>query len=118
MDRDAWSARRWRDAFELWSTCINRTIWASVVSAPTLVARNATVPERLTEPPTTGLPGPFSTGSDSPVSRASSMLVVPVKTSPSTRIFSPGRGGTMSPATISAVGTVSISGVGDPCSGS
>mgnify|MGYP001136018151 CR=1 FL=1 len=45
---------------------------ASVVSVPTAVVRATSTPCALMAPPVTGLPGCFSTGSDSPVSRDSS----------------------------------------------
>jgi hypothetical protein len=78
---------------------------ASVVSAPTRVARKRKLPVRFTVPPMTRAPGPFSTGTLSPVSMDSSTVDAPSITSPSTGSRSPGRMRMTSPATTSAVGT-------------
>ena len=50
-------ARRWPSALEF-CTCYNSaTIWATALSAPTLVARTHSVPSVLMVAPTTALPG-------------------------------------------------------------
>ena len=49
-----------------WAT--SRAIWASAVSAPTLLARTTSRPETLIVAPATSSPGATSTGTDSPVS--------------------------------------------------
>ena len=86
-----------------------RMIWASVVSAPTLVARNLKNPALLMVAAITVLPGSFSTGMLSPVMAASSMLVLPSRITPSTGTLWPGRTSTVSPTTTSSTGiTVSI----------
>ena len=51
----------------------------------------STEPVPLTVPPMTRSPAGFSTGTGSPATIASSMLVVPSMTTPSTGTFSPGR---------------------------
>ena len=38
------SARRWIGAFEPWASSTSRTIWASAVSRPTLVASKTKLP--------------------------------------------------------------------------
>ncbi len=71
---------------------------------------------RLTVPPITRAPTPFSTGSDSPVSIDSSTALAPLSTSPSTGTRSPGRTTTTSPPRTLSTGTstsaVAPSGVG------
>ena len=44
---ETWSARRCIGAAEPWASSTRRTIWASVLSAPTAVARTTRVPVRL-----------------------------------------------------------------------
>ncbi len=56
-------------------------------------------------PPTTGSPGVFSTGRDSPVTMDSSRLERPSMIRPSTGTCSPGRTTTTSPTTTSSTGT-------------
>ncbi len=80
-------------------------IWPSAVSAPTLVASKRSAPLWLIEPPTTSSPGPFSTGTDSPVTRLSSIAEWPSRTTPSTGTLSPGLSTTVSPTPISLLGT-------------
>jgi len=99
------SARRWPGAFELWARSTSSMIWPRAVSAPILVARTVSVPERLIAPPTTSSPTRFSTGMDSPVMRLSSSALWPEVTTPSTGTLSPGRSRISSPTTISAFGT-------------
>jgi hypothetical protein len=80
-------------------------ICPSAVSAPILVASKVTVPDPLTEPPTSSSPGTFSTGIDSPVTRLSSTALEPDLTTPSTGTLSPGFNLIVSPTTVSAVGS-------------
>ena len=61
------SARRWIGARVRCASLTIRTIWASIVSAPTRSARMTRPPVPLTVPPMTRSPGPFSTGIGSPV---------------------------------------------------
>ena len=68
-----------------------RTISASLVLAPTVVTNTTSRPWPLIDAPTTSLPGPTSTGTDSPVSIERSTHDVPSWTTPSAGIFSPGR---------------------------
>ena len=76
-----------------------RTIWASIVSAPTRSARMTRPPVPLTVPPISWSPAPFSTGIGSPVIIDSSTALAPSITTPSTGIFSPGRIRSRSPGT-------------------
>ena len=99
------SASRWPGALEFWARSTSVMIWPSAVSAPIFVASITTLPDRLTEPPTTSSPSPFSTGIDSPVTRLSSTDELPLTIRPSTGTLSPGRRRTGSPTTISAVGS-------------
>ena len=92
-------------AFEPWACCTSRTIWASVVSAPTLVASKTNPPARLIVAPITGSPSRLVTGTLSPVTMLSSSVLSPSVTVPSTGTFSPGRTTTRSPARTSSTGT-------------
>src|SRR5699024_11195395 len=65
----------------------------------------SSTPEVLIVAPVTVSPGATSTGTDSPVSIASSIAEWPVSTSPSVAIFSPGRTRKTSPTTSSSIGT-------------
>ncbi len=85
------SARRWIGARERCASPTICTICASMVSLPTRSARSTKLPDWLSVPPVALSPGPFSTGTGSPVSMASSTVLRPSSTSPSTGIFSPGR---------------------------
>jgi hypothetical protein len=85
------STRRWMGALEPCASCTMRTIWASALSRPTLVARRRKLPDLLMVAPITSSPGPLSTGRLSPVTRLSSTADCPLSTTPSTGIFSPGR---------------------------
>ena len=85
------SASRAIGAFPVWASATSRPIWASVVSAPTRVARTSSRPAVLMVAPVTGLPGPTSTGTDSPVTSEASTAEEPLITTPSVAIFSPGR---------------------------
>jgi hypothetical protein len=67
------------------------TIWASIVSAPTRVARMTSDPVPLIVAPVTGSSATFSTGTGSPVIMLSSTDERPSVTTPSTGTFSPGR---------------------------
>ena len=62
------STRRCTGAREPWACSTRRTIWASAVSPPTLVASTTRCPLVLTVAPMTASPGPTSTGTGSPVS--------------------------------------------------
>ena len=98
------SARRAIGGRAPWACSTSRTIWASAVSAPTRVARRVNVPLVFSVAPMTSSPGPFTTGSASPVSIASSTAEDPSTTTPSTGTFSPGRTRTMSSWRTSAMG--------------
>jgi hypothetical protein len=92
------SARRWMGALPLWASETRRAIWASAVSAPTLVASITSRPPTFTVAPATPSPGPTSTGRLSPVSKDLSTADCPMTTVPSVAIFSPGRTTKRSPA--------------------
>src|SRR5439155_25431325 len=64
--------RRCAGAFEDCASRTMATMRARAVSAPTLVARKRNAPCWLRVPPTTSSPGPFATGTSSPVSIDSS----------------------------------------------
>ena len=85
------SARRAIGALPVWAWDTSRPIWARVVSAPTRVARTSSRPAVLMVAPVTGLSGPTSTGTDSPVTSEASTAEDPSTTMPSVAIFSPGR---------------------------
>ncbi len=90
--------------------CASRTnlmIWASIVSAPTLVARYRSEPVALIVAPMTVSPTALVTGIDSPVTIDSSTGDEPLTTSPSTGNFSPGLMTTMSPTRTSSTSTSS-----------
>ncbi len=80
-------------------------ICASIVSCPTLVARNRKLPDRLSDPPITSSSAVLSTGILSPVTSDSSTVERPSTTTPSTGIRSPGRITTMSPGSTCSGGT-------------
>ena len=101
------SARRWIGARERCASPTICTICASMVSLPTRSARSTKLPDWLSVPPVALSPGPFSTGTGSPVSMASSTVLRPSSTSPSTGIFSPGRTRRRSPACTCSSGTSS-----------
>ena len=82
-----------------------RTICASAVSLPTLVARNVNEPVVFMVAPMTSSPGCLPTGIGSPVSMLSSTGDTPSSTTPSTGTFSPGRTTTRSPTSTWATGT-------------
>ena len=100
-----WSARRCIGGAEAWASSTRRTIWASVLSAPTAVVRTTMVPVVLTVAPMTVAPTVLSTGALSPVSIDSSTADRPSTTAPSTGSFSPGRTRTRSPTTTAVRGT-------------
>ena len=91
------SASRWTGALPVCAAVTSRAIWASAVSAPTLVARTIRRPPALTVAPATSVPGPTSTGTDSPVSSDMSTAERPSTTTPSVATFSPGRTRNSSP---------------------
>ena len=101
------STRLWIGARE---RCASPTIWticASMVSLPTRSAWNTKLPDWLSVPAVTLSSGPFSTGTGSPVSIASSTVLRPSSTRPSTGIFSPGRTRSRSPTCTPSSGTSS-----------
>ena len=71
------SASRCTGALPVWASSTSRAIWASLVSAPTRVARTTSRPPALTVAPVTASPGPTSTGTGSPVSSEASIADVP-----------------------------------------
>ncbi|MNY05960.1 hypothetical protein D3C86_1386970 [compost metagenome] len=103
----ALSARTWEGARAASASLTHFTIWARVVSAPTFSARITRAPSRLRVPAVTGLAGSLETGSDSPLSMASSTWPAPDSTRPSTGMVSPGRTRRRSPTRMAAVATVS-----------
>ena len=84
-------------------------ILLSIVSAPTDVARNLSVPSPFTVPPITRSPTVLSTGKLSPVSILSCTALSPSMTSPSQQKLSPALTSTMSPATTSCASTLTNS---------
>ena len=102
---DTASANRWIGALSPWASSTMRTICESTVSLPTLVASTISLPLILMVAPVTSAPEVFSTGRDSPVTKASSTAEEPSTTMPSTGIFSPGRTTTRSPTLIWLAGT-------------
>ncbi len=66
------SASSWMGTFEPWASSTRRMTCDRKVSAPTRVARTWTRPSLLIVAPMTASPGPFSTGTDSPVAIDSS----------------------------------------------
>ena len=99
------SARRWTGALPVCASSTSRAIWASAVSAPTLVARTISRPPALTVAPAISEPGWTSTGTDSPVSMLMSTAEVPSSTTPSVATFSPGRTTKRSPTASCSIGT-------------
>ena len=98
------SASFWIGALLPWASETMRTIWASTVSVPTLVARIVNAPERLIVAPNTSSPVALPIGMLSPVSMDSSTLDVPWMSAPSTGTFSPGRTRTVSPTATCSIG--------------
>ena len=101
---DTRSASRCTGAFPDWAASTSRAICANWVSAPTRVARTSSRPPALIVAPTTGSPGPTSTGTGSPVSIEASTAEAPSRTSPSVATFSPGRTTNVSPTARSVIG--------------
>ena len=99
------SASRWTGALPVCASSTRRAIWASAVSAPTLVARTISRPPALTVAPAISMPGETSTGTDSPVSMLMSTAEVPSSTMPSVATFSPGRTTKRSPTASCSTGT-------------
>ena len=99
------SARRCTGALPDCASVTSRPIWASAVSAPTLVARTIRRPPAFTVAPATSSPGRFSTGTDSPVSSDWSTALEPSSTMPSVATFSPGRTTNRSPTASCSTGT-------------
>ena len=99
------SASRWTGALPDCASTTSLAIWASAVSAPTLVARTIRRPPAFTDAPATSSPGRFSTGTDSPVSCDWSTALTPSSTTPSVATFSPGRTTKRSPTASCSTGT-------------
>jgi hypothetical protein len=102
---DTRSASRWTGALPACASVTSQAIWATAVSAPTLVARTTSRPPALTVAPATSAPGPTSTGTGSPVSMLMSIAEEPSSTTPSVATFSPGRTTKRSPETSRSTGT-------------
>ena len=100
------SASLWIGALELWASSTTLIIFDKAVSRPTLMAFTCTDPFLFNVEPITVSPMTFSTGMDSPVNIDSSMDVLPLMTSPSTGIFSPGLMIKVSPSMTSSSGTM------------
>ena len=94
-------------ALELVASSTRRMMPAKVVSAPTRSARMVNQPDPFTVAPVTALPGPFSTGTLSPVTTDSSTTPTPSSTVPSTGTASPARTTRTSPGRTRVAGTVS-----------
>ena len=99
------SASRWIGALPACASATRRPIWASAVSAPTLLTRTTRRPYVLIVEPATSAPGPTSTGTGSPVSSDWSTAEAPSSTTPSVATFSPGRTTKRSPTRSSSTGT-------------
>mmetsp|Transcript_72277 Transcript_72277/g.169208 ORF Transcript_72277/g.169208 Transcript_72277/m.169208 type:complete len:251 (-) Transcript_72277:1189-1941(-) len=80
-----------------WAASTRPTIWAKAELSPTASSRTWSCPPWLAVPPTTWSPGPFATGSDSPVNADSSTADSPDSTTPSAGTFAPGNTRTRSP---------------------
>mmetsp|Transcript_1416 Transcript_1416/g.1923 ORF Transcript_1416/g.1923 Transcript_1416/m.1923 type:complete len:203 (+) Transcript_1416:3726-4334(+) len=98
------SANAWIGGFEVWASSTSRTIWARAVSSPICVTSICREPSRLIVAPITFEPSSLCTGTDSPVSMDSSMVLVPTATIPSVGTFSPGFTSKISPRCTSAIG--------------
>ena len=98
------SAMRAIGAFVAAASLTMRMICAKDVSSPTRVAFAWMYPFVLIEAARTASPIPLSTGTDSPVSAASSSAAVPDRISPSTGTASPGFTRKMSPTLTSLTG--------------
>jgi hypothetical protein len=98
------SASLWIGARDRRAPATISTICDSTVSAPTCVARTASVPFLLIVPPVTRSPSTFSTGTGSPVIMLSSTDDLPSTTSPSTGTLSPGRTRSKSPSAMFSSG--------------
>lgn len=101
-----WSARRWIGARDRCAPTTMRTICASTVSCRPVGAHFFGTAKRSSVPPTTRAPGPFGTGTASPVTRLSSTLEVPSSTSPSSGTLPPGRTRSRSPTAMAASASV------------
>ena len=99
------SAMRASGAFVAAASDTVRIICASVVSSPTRVARHSMYPCWLMVAEETLSPSALSTGMLSPVRADSSTDVIPLRTVPSTGIFSPGRTTKTSPMETSSIPT-------------
>ena len=84
------SAKAWMGARLPWAASTMLMIWASKVSAPTLVAVKVKEPVVLIVPATTASPAFFSIGIGSPVTIDSSTKDEPSATRPSTGSRAPG----------------------------
>ena len=80
-------------------------ICESVVSSPTLVARQRINPDWFTVAALTVSPSALSTGTDSPVSADSLTALFPSMITPSVGMLSPGRTTKISPVTTSSIST-------------
>mmetsp|Transcript_13659 Transcript_13659/g.29142 ORF Transcript_13659/g.29142 Transcript_13659/m.29142 type:complete len:314 (-) Transcript_13659:1157-2098(-) len=88
--------------------CASSTIWTmseSTVSSPLRTTSTVRVPSQLMVPAETVSPASLVTGSGSPVNAASSTLLRPRTTTPSTATRSPGRIWMRSPGASASVGT-------------
>mmetsp|Transcript_17581 Transcript_17581/g.49482 ORF Transcript_17581/g.49482 Transcript_17581/m.49482 type:complete len:205 (-) Transcript_17581:289-903(-) len=101
------SARPWMGALFICAASTRRTICASAVSAPTLVASMSRLPVVFTVPPVTLSPETLRTGSGSPVIMASSTKDSPSRTSPSAGTLLPGSTRSRSPRCTSRLSTSS-----------
>jgi hypothetical protein len=98
------SASRWIGARDACACRTSLTIWASIVSAPTLTARTRSDPVVLIVAPITVSPACLAAGIGSPVTIDSSTAEDPERTIASTGIFSPGRITSSSPTTTCSTG--------------
>ena len=102
-----WSASRWIGARLLCACATICTIWASIVSRPTLSARMTKLPVWFMVPPMTFAPASLVSGMDSPVTMDSSSALRPSSSVPSTGTLCPGLTRRRSPTTIASTATSS-----------
>ena len=100
------SAIRAMGAFVAAASLTSLMIWLRVVSSPTRVASHSRYPDWLMVAVETLSPGFLSTGRLSPVRALSLTAELPLTTTPSTGMFSPGRTAKMSPFWTSSMETV------------
>ncbi len=108
------SASFWIGGLEACACSTSRAICASAVRLPTAVAAMSIAPSTFRVPPMSVSPGPFSTGSDSPVTMDSSTDAWPARTLPSTGIASPGLTRSRSPTATSERATSLLDAVAHP----